>query len=168
MGGPLESFMNCGAAIAAGGVKGVPLVLCRAGGRLRVWSLRDRRPLGEPITAGWVSALDTLPAAMIEIPGGGALVAARLAPEGDISAEHVQVWNPLTGQTQGFKLYPAEALTAVTLAKPATDPGYAIVVGDIGGGVQAFDVDTGEQRWYHRVFDRPVTALAGANWAGAR
>ena len=93
-------------------------------------------------------------------------MAARLAPEGDISAEHVQVWNPSTGQTQGFKLYPAEALTAVTLAKPATDPGYAIVVGDIGGGVQAFDVDTGEQRWYHRVFDRPVTALAGGELGG--
>ena len=103
---------------------------------------------------------------MIEIPGGGALVAARLDPEGHLSDDHVQVWNPSTGDTRGFKLRPAEALTAVTIAKPTTDPGYAIVIGDIGGGVQAFDVDTGEQRWYHRVFDRPVTALAGGELAG--
>lgn len=166
IGRPIEPFTNCGRAIAAGAIQGQPLVLCRAGGRLRVWHLGDRRPLGEPIPAGWVSAFDTLAGTMIETPGGGALVAVRVDPEDSPSGEHVRVWNPATGDTRGFPVHPAEPLSAVALAKPATDPGYAIVLGDIGGGVQAFDVDTGEQRWHHRVFDRPVTALAGGELAG--
>lgn len=166
IGRPIESFTNCGRAIAAGTVQGLPLVLCRAGGRLRVWDLRDRKPLGEPVAVGCMSAFDAVAGTMIETPGGGALVAVRLDPEGSVSGEHVRVWNPATGDTRGFPLRPAEPLSAVALTKPATDPGHAIVIGDIGGGVQAFDVDTGEQRWYHRVFDRPVTALAGGELAG--
>ena len=163
---PLESFGNCGQAIAASSVNGLPLVLCRSGGRLRTWDLRGRRPLGEPIAAGWVSAFDTLAATMIEMPGGGALAAVRLAPDGNISGEYVQVWNPSTGDVRGFKVHPTELLTTIVLAKPATDSGFAIVIGDISGGVQAFDVDTGEERWNRRVFDRPVAALAGGELGG--
>jgi len=166
IGRPLESFENCGRAIAAGAVQGVPLVLCRAGARLRLWDLRDRKPLGEPMPAGSVSVFDTLAGAMIETPGGGALVAVRLDPEVNSYEDDVQVWNPSTGEPRGFTVRATESATAIVLAKPATDPGYAIVIGDIGGGVQAFDLDTGEQRWYHRVFDRPVTALAGGELGG--
>jgi WD40 repeat protein len=164
--GPLEAFGNCGLPIAVGAVEGYPLVLCRAGGRLRVWDLRDRRPLGEPVAAGWGSVFDTVSGAMMETPGGGALVAVRLDPEEGASAEQVRVWNPSTGETRGFTVRPAESPTTIALAKPSTDPGYALVIGDIDGGVQAFDVDTGEQRWYHRVFDCPVTALAGGELGG--
>ncbi|HVB44090.1 MAG TPA: AAA family ATPase [Streptosporangiaceae bacterium] len=166
IGRPLESFSNCGRAIAAGAVRGVPLVLCRAGARLRVWDLRDRGPLGEPMPAGSVSVFDTLAGAMIETPGGGALVAVRLNPEVNSYEDDVQVWDPSTGEPRGLPVRATESATAIALAKPATDPGYAIVIGDIGGGVQVFDMDTGEQRWYHRVFDRPVTALAGGEFGG--
>ena len=166
IGRPLESFWNCGRAIAAGAVTGVPLVLCRVGGRLRMWDLRDRKPLGKPIPAGSVSVFDTLAGAMVETPGGGALVAVRLDPEVNSFNDDVQVWNPSTGETRGFPVRATESATAIALAKPVNDPGYTIVIGDIGGGVQVFDVDTGEQRWYHRVFDRPVTALAGGELGG--
>ena len=116
--------------------------------------------------AGSVSVFDTLAGAMIETPGGGALVAVRLDPEVNSFEDDVQVWNPSTGEPRGFTVRATESATAIALAKPATDPGYAVVIGDIGGGVQVFDLDTGEQRWYHRVFDRPVTALSGGELGG--
>jgi WD40 repeat protein len=166
IGGPLEAFGNCGLAVAAGSVEGLPLVLCQAGGRLRAWNLRDRRPLGDPIPVGQVPAFHTFVAALIETPGGGALVAARLSPEQDVSDEHVRVWNPATGRPRGFPVRSAEPISAISLARSAADQGYAVMIGDIGGGVQVFDLDTGEQRWYHRVFDRPVTALAEGELGG--
>ena len=92
--------------------------------------------------AGSVSVFDTLAGAIIETPGGGALVAIRLDPQRNHFQDDVQVWNPSTGETREFKVRATETATAIVLAEPATDPGYAIVVGDIGGGVQVFNMDT--------------------------
>ena len=62
------------------------------------------------------------------------------------------------GAPRGFPLRPAEGFpTGVALA--SAEGGYAVVLADIGGGLQAFDLDTGEPRWDRASYDEPVQAL---------
>ncbi|HET9971648.1 MAG TPA: WD40 repeat domain-containing protein [Streptosporangiaceae bacterium] len=159
VGEPMEDFGNCGHAIGVGTMDRSPVVLCRAGNRLRLWDLHARLPLAAPFVAGPGSELTDMAAL------AAGLAAVRLNPGDGPAGEQVRVFSLTDGRPRGFPLRPAEGFpTGVALAR--AQGGYAVVLADIGGGVQAFDLDTGEPRWDRAEHDVACTALTAGELDG--
>jgi WD40 repeat protein len=163
VGKPLEAFANAGQAIAVGVMAGSPLLLCRTGNRMRLWSPTAQMPLALPFAVGNLSEMATS-AILVEDSGVG-MAAVPLNQDGGMAGEHVRVWDLAAGSQVGFPLRPAEGwATAVALAR--FGHGYAVVLGDYGGGLQAFDLTTGEALWDRVVDGLTITALASGDLAG--
>jgi hypothetical protein len=156
----MEDFGNCGDAIGAGVLSRSPVVLCRAGNRLRLWDLNAQLPVAPPFVAGPGSELNDMAALADQ------LAAVRLSLGDGPAGEQVRVFSLADGAPRGFPLRPAVGFpTAVALA--AGGRGYAVVLADIGGGLQAFDLDTGEPRWDRIEHDVACTALTAGELDGS-